>query len=256
MGFGASLQTGSDTGTTSTTDREQIYMKLTGENILRVLDEEEFTYWRYYMPVNVGGKQQDRSIVVGRGGPISEFYGKFDKEDPKRRKVSKRMLLNVLDRTPVKKLDSGTVVYPTQGLEVFPKAGPNGESLDGVTVEPNNKVLILDLGPDLMTKLTMYHRRSRNAKTFEPMNIWDFDVRVISFLPPGKEAKEVQRSVMPDADQEPLPQELKDTLLKFDLSQVVRPMPEAMQRRILDGEDLLEILKELNWPRPQATIKL
>lgn len=256
MGFGSSLQTGSSTENASTTDREQVYMKLTGENILRVLDEEEFTYWRYYMPVNVGGQQQKRSIVVGRGGPISDFFSKMDKEDPKRLRVSKRMLLNVLDRTPVKKLDGNVVVYPTQGLEVFPKAGPNGESLDGISVEPHNKVLILDLGPDLMTKLTMYHRRSRNARTFEPMNIWDFDVRVISFLPPGKEAKEVQRSVMPDADQDPLPKELADTLLKFDLTQVVRPMPEAAQKRLLAGEDLIEILKELNWPRPQATIKL
>jgi hypothetical protein len=57
-------------------------------------------------------------------------------------------------------------------------------------------------------------------------------------------------------DQDPLPKELTDTLLKYDLSQVVHVMPNEAQERLLKDGDLLEILKELNWPRPQATLKL
>ncbi len=253
MAFGSSLQQAPTEGTQST-NTEQVYFKFGGENIIRILDEEEVTYWRYYMPVKVGDRQQDRSIVVGRGGPIRDFFASMDEKDPKRRRPSKRMLLNILDRTPVKKLDGGGVVYPVQGLDVFPKAGPNGESLADVPVEPNNKVYVLDLGPDLMGKLNTYHRRARNNKTFEPMSIWEFDIRVVSI--PGKEPKDVQRTVMPDADQEPLSKELKDSLLKYDLTQVTHEMPADAQKRLLNGEDLLEILRELNWPRPQATIKL
>lgn len=255
MGFGSSMQNSPSEGTAGTNSKQQVYFKFGPENIIRVLDEEEVVYWRYYMWVNVGGKQQERSIVVGRSGPIRDYFSTLDDKDPKKRRPGKRMLLNILDRTPVKKLDDGSVVvYPTQGLDGFPKAGPNGENLANVPVEPNNQVYILDAGPDIMGKLATYHRRARNNKTFEPMNIWDFDVRVVSI--PGKEAKDVQRTVMPDADQEPLSADLKNNLLKYDLTQVIHIMPDDAQRRILAGEDLLDILRELNWSQPQATVKL
>lgn len=248
MPFGASLQretTQSDT----TTQAEQIYFRIPPESVLRILDEQEVSYWRYYVYVNVGGKQQQRSIVVGPGNtPFKERYGNTDI------KPSKRMLLNILDRTIVKKLADGTPVYQDAGGKYPPTAG-NGENTAGLAETPNNKIYILDFGSEIMKKLVNLHRRVRNQKTFDPMNVWDFDIRLIS-TKTGPEAKDVSRDVIPDLNQEPLPEELKASLLKYDLSQAVHVMPDNAQERLLAGEDLLVILKELNWPRPQATIKL
>lgn len=254
MGFGSSLsQSGTQENTTSSF--ETIYLRLptnvVAEHVIRVLDQEEFSYWRYYMWVNVGGKQQPRSIVVGPGDtPIKKHFAAM--EESARAKPGKRMLLNVLDRTPVKKTANGTPVYAVNGE--YPATGPNGEDLSKAPIQPNNKVYILDFGLDIMKKFTTYHGRVRKVGTFEPLNIWDFDVRIIST--PGKEAKDVNREMMPDSDQEPLPSELTDNLLKYDLTQVVHPMPNEYQVRLLAGEDLNGLLKELNWGRPEPTIKL
>lgn len=253
MGFGSSIAQNAPNSDSTNTEREQVYFKWPEEALLRILNTEEFVYWRYYMRVKVGDQQQFRSIVVGPGDtPIKRHFEQFEKSDERRVRPGKRMLLNVLDRTPVKKVGN-TPIYAV-GAGVFPATGPNGENLSNVPVEPNNKVYVLDFGSQLMTDFATYHQRVRKQKTFEPLNIWDFDVRIISIQ--GKEPKDVKRSVMPGEDQEPLPEELKASLLMYDLSKVVHPMPDAAQQRLLDGEDLLTILKELNWDRPVATIKL
>lgn len=217
MGFGdnARPKTNAD-GTYATGTGESAYMKLVGDQIIRILDKSEdvFTYWRYYMPVNVGGKQQDRSITVGRNGPIAQFMATLDATDRRFRKPSKRILSNVLDRA-------------------------------------DDKVKLLDYGPDMLGKFTALHQRVRHPKTFEPMNIWDFDLTIVST--PGKEPKDVQRSVFQSNDFEPLAPELA-ALLKYDLTQVQHIMPDEYQVRLLQGEDLLDILRELNWGRPTATI--
>jgi hypothetical protein len=228
MGFGSSMAAPS-ANNENTQSTESIYLKLPtdkpNEVTIRILDTEEYVYWRYYMQVNVGGQKQWRSIVVGPGDtPIKRHFDKFDKNDPQRARPGKRMLLNVLDRSVTE------------------------------ANEPKNKVYIMDFGADIMSKLMPYHRRVRHQQTFTPLNIWEFDVVIIST--PGKEAKDVQRAVVPGMDQDPLPKELTDTLLKYDLSQVVHVMPNEAQERLLKDGDLLEILKELNWPRPQATLKL
>lgn len=217
MGFGdnARPKTNAD-GTAQTGNGESIYMKLAGDQTVRILDKSEdvFTYWRYYMPVNVGGKQQDRSITVGRGGPIAQFMASIGDSDRRYRKPSKRILSNVLDRA-------------------------------------DDKVKILDYGPDMLGKFTALHQRVRHPRTFEPLNIWDFDVVIVST--PGKEAKDVQRSVFQSTDMEPLAPELQ-ALLKFDLAQIQHIMPDDYQVRLLQGEDLLDILRELNWGRPVPSI--
>jgi len=218
MAFGdnARPKTNAD-GSTSTGKFESNYLKLEGDQTIRILDKSEDVpfYWRYYMPVNVGGKQQDRSIVVGRNGPIAQFMVTLDSTSDRRfRKPGKRMLLNVLDRS-------------------------------------DNRVKILDFGSDLLAKFTALHQRVRRPGTMEPMNVWDFDLTVISVA--GKEPKDVQRSVFPGTDMEPLAADLA-ALPKFDLSQAARIMPDEMQQRILAGDDFIEIMKELNWTRLVPTL--
>lgn len=217
MAFGdnARPKTNAD-GSTATGTSESNYMKLTGDQTIRILDKTEDVafYWRYYMPVNVGGKQSDRSIVVGRNGPIAQFMATLDPTDKRFRKPGKRMLLNILDRA-------------------------------------DSRVKILDFGSDLLSKFTALHQRVRRQDTMEPMNVWDFDLTIVSLA--GKEAKDVQRSVFPGNDMKPLAPDLA-ALPKFDLTQAARVMPDEMQQRILANEDFIEIMRELNWGRLVPTL--
>jgi hypothetical protein len=218
MGFGDNTRP-KDNANGSTDNQgksESAYFKLVGEQVIRILDETEdvFAYWRYYMPVNVNGTQQDRSITVGRNGPIAQFMKEIGDQDRRFRKPSKRILSNILDRA-------------------------------------TSTVKVLDYGPDMLNKFTALHRRVRRPGSMEPMNIWDIDLNVIST--PGKEPKDVTRMVYPSDDMSPLAADLK-ALPKYDLTEFARPMPEDMQVRILAGEDLFEILKELNWTRPVPSV--
>src|SRR5687768_4509009 len=172
MGFGDNTRPKTDaTGSTQTAATESAYLRLAGENVIRILDRSEDVpfYWRYWMPVNVGGKQQDRSIVVGRNGPIKQYMNALGPEHRSYKRAGKRMLLNVLDRA-------------------------------------DNTVKILDFGSDLLGKFTALHNRIRRPGNMTPMSIWDFDLVIINT--PGKEPKDVQRSVIPGDDQEPLAADL------------------------------------------------
>ncbi len=128
---------------------------------------------------------------------------------------------------------------------------PGKRHLSNVLDRADNRVKLLDYGSDLLNKFTALHQRVRNQATFQPMNVWEFDLNIISLA--GKEAKDVQRTVFPSDDQGPLAAELQ-ALPIFDLTLVQRPMPEEYQERLLQGEDLLEILKDLSWERPVPTV--
>lgn len=218
MGFGDNTRSKQDQ-TADNNQQDTIYFKLLGEQTIRILDrtEDVYSYWRYFMELpNVAGKPQKRSIVVRYGDtPIRNFMQSIGSEDKRFCKPSKRIISNILDRE-------------------------------------TGRVFILDYGPDLLNKLTPMHMRVRNYKTFEPMALWDFDLDIIST--PGKEPKDVQRNVVAGVNQEPLDPELK-ALPIFDLTTIVRPMPNEMQTRLLAGEDLIDILKELNWPKPTPTAR-
>lgn len=214
MGFGDNIKQKTDG--TSASAQESIYIKLKGDQTIRLLDQTEdvFSYWRYFIPVNVGGMQQDRSVVVGRGGPISRFMAEIGEGDKRYRKPGRRILFNVLDRA-------------------------------------DSKVKLLDTGPDLLNKFSALHQRVRNNKTLKPMNVWDFDIQIVSTE--GKTPKDVQRNIFPANDTDPLALDLS-ALLIFDLRAIIHIMPDEMQDRLLRGEDLLDILRELNWERPIPTV--
>lgn len=191
-------------------------MKLKGKNVIRILDRSEDVafYWRYYMPVIVNGKKEDRSITVGRNGPIAQYMASIGSEDKRFRKPSKRLLLNVLDRA-------------------------------------DSRVKILDFGPAMLDQFTALHNRVRRRSDSTPIAIWDMDLEIISTE--GKEPKDVKRMVLPGEDQEALASDLA-ALPKFDLSKANRIMPDDAQIRLLNDVDLLEILKDLNWERLTPTV--
>lgn len=247
MAFGHSTQRDE-----TATRFENPYLNLKeGERVIRVLDREERSYWRYFIDVNVGGKKSGRPIVVGGGeNPIRRYMDKLGKEHQDYRAPQKRMLLNVLDRTPVKLNKFGSPVYAGMDGRTFPSVDPaTSEAIVNAPVAPHNKVLLMDFGNELMQALMVIHERIRHNQTFEPLPIWALDIKIIT----KGTGKDTKRMAMPDMNQEPLPAELA-ALPKFDLALAVRVMPDVCQERLLNGEDYNVIMKELGWERLTPTV--
>lgn len=246
MAFGSSIQQ-TPQASSQGEAQDPIYLKLAaGERVVRILDKEEQVFYRYFMPVNVGnGKRDGRSIVVGYGDtPIKRHMAEIGEGDKEFRKVQKRMLLNVLDRTLVKKTETG-VVYPNED-GVFP------ESVRGLPSEPNNKVMVIEFGSTLMKSILINHNRIHHSKTFEPLPVWAFDLRIITAVNP-RDRLDVTRQAVAGMDQDPLPAELA-ALPKYDLASLVRPLPNEAQERLLAGEEYMEVIRSLGWERPVPTL--
>lgn len=240
MPFGSS-RTRNESGTTR---MDSPYLKLLpGDRVIRILDQEEHSYWRYWINVNVNGKQQGRSVVVAMDNPIKRMMDAMGKEAPGYRKVERRMMLNVLDRTPIIRWGDGSTLY-ADAKNVFTDPN-NGKPLAVPATQPNNRVMILDFGANLMDQFMHWHERVFNrANMQEKLPIWNMDLR-ISTLGSGKEVK---RIVTPELDQEPLPDELSN-LPKYDLDKLCRPMPNDAVQKLLDGVDYNEVIAELGWER-------
>lgn len=229
---------------------EPVYLKLSeGERIVRILDQEETEFWRYWLSgpkfPNLG---KGKSIVVGKSGPIRSFMDEIGEEDPSFRKVQRRFLLNVLDRTPVKKTSKGIAVYANAKGQ-FPGSFDD-EDLSTRVIAPNNKVLVMEFGSTLLEGMAMVHDSGvRSRTTHEPLSIWEYDIKITT----RGTGMNTVRLVLPDQDQAPLPDELF-ALSKYDLSTMVRPMPIEAQERLLNGDDYSVVIKELGWDRPQAIV--
>lgn len=248
MAFGHSMQKNAG----EQRNFESPYLKLSeGERVIRILDREERSYWRYFLDVNVDGKQQGRPIVVGSNdNPVKRFMDRVGEHDPRFRKPSRRMLLNVLDRTLVKLNKFGAPVYAGLDGRTFPGVDPStNEPLANTPAVPHNKVLIMEFGSELMQSLLVIHERIRSNTTFEPLPLWALDIKIIT----KGAGKDTKRMAMPDMDQQPLPAELS-ALPKFDLTLAARVMPDEMQERLLAGEDYNVIMKELGWERLTPTV--
>lgn len=251
MAFGSSQQRVSQSNLAAS---DSPFYRLTeGERIIRILDQEEKTHWRYWMPVNINGQRVERSVVVGGyENPIQRHFSALGKEHPEYRSLSKRISINVLCRTPVKHTTQGTVVYPDL-RGVFPNQDPaTGENISSYAVVPNNRVYILEFGNDLMQDFMALHNRMRHRTTLEPLAIWDFDIRLI--ITGAKKSRKIK--AVADIDQSPLPSELKSSLKKYDLNLTSRPLPELAQERLLMGEDYTRIIQELAFERPVPTLDL
>ncbi len=233
----------------STTVYESAYLRFgEGERIVRILDRSKTEFWRYWMDVNVNGKREGRSITIAskRESPIARYFDAIGFGNPGFRGINRRLLLNVLDRTPVKKTAQGLTVY-ADAKGVYPSTH-SYENISASPIVQNNKVYIMEFGPQLLDNLLMLHERIRSQRTYEPLPLWQFDVKIIS---KGK-GIDTTRVAFPD-DQTPLSEELL-ALPKYDLTQVAKPMPVEYQQKLLDGADYNEVMKELGWERPVATV--
>lgn len=241
MAFGKSTER--NKGNSGGEVREQIYLRLQpGEKTIRILDEEETPFWRYWMQVSIGpGQKAGRPVITGRGSPIDRYMASLEEGDPNLAKKQQRMLLNVLDRTWVKKNSKGQAVYADESYE-YPKTDPGtGEDLTRIEPEPHNKVLILEFGPQLMQDFMLLDKRTRSREDPRKLlNIWEFDVKIITR---GK-GRDTVHKAFADDDKSPLSQDLL-ALPRHDLVSMTLPLPNEACQRILDGEAFQEVIRSV-----------
>lgn len=218
MGFGQKL-----TQRPAQTERKPFvspFLQLTKEDpeaTIRILDKDIVTYWRYWIPVNLGDKWDGRPVIVGKNSPIKEHYAQFDRSDKtKFRSPQQRAFINVLDRT-VK---------------------------DG---EPINQVKIWDLGRELVEALQVFDGRQINRHTMRKMSLQEFDIVLVRVMRRGADGVERANTVpSPSFNDDPLPEELLN-LPRYDLVAMTQPMPEEAQIRLLNGENYNDVRASLGW---------
>ncbi len=218
MAFGSAM---TDRAPSEQTQKyESPFLRLTAEVpqvTIRILDEDITTYWRYWLPVNLGDKWDGRPVIVGKNSPIKEFMSTLDPKDPKFRRPQFRAFINVLDRTP---------------------DGANG---------PLNKVKIWDIGRDIVESLQVFDGRQINRTTMEKMRLQDFDIILTRVVRKQADGSERASTVpQPSFNDEPLSDEVL-AQPRYDLDKMVEPMPEEAQRRLLAGENYNEVRKSLGW---------
>lgn len=200
---------------------ESPFIRLTAEVpqlTIRILDNDITTYWRYWLPVNVGDRWDGRPVIVGRNSPIKDYLANVPEGDAKfkNRKPQFRAYINVLDRT----------------------VGDKG---------PLNKVMIWDIGRELVEALQVFDGRQISRRTMEKMRLQDFDIeltRVVRRQADGSERASVVPQ--PGFNDEPLPEEVLNQP-RYDLVKMTQPMPDEAQIRLLNGENYNEVRKSLGW---------
>lgn len=149
---------------------------------LRVLDHKAYHAVKHYLP------QQKISILcLGEEVcPICINNQKLVDANPemKHNQIKgilarqNRYLVNVLNRTLVKRNGLGEVIYP-QADGQFPKYDANtGEDVSKIEPEPLDQVEVLERGPTLFSQLNVIHESVRDPKTQEPLGIWNYDIQV------------------------------------------------------------------------------
>lgn len=209
-----------------------------GEYTIRILDTEETTYWRYWLPVNVGGKRQGRSITVGPDNPIRDYMLSLGKEHPQYQSVSRRCVINVLHRSPVIILEDGKVLNADErGQYIL-----DGKRVNGTPV-PENAVKILEFGNSVLESLSTLNGRMRSrTRQGEMVDINGTDILLIV----TGEGTKKNTQPLQGFDEGDLPAELA-SLPRYDLAEMVKPMPNEQVQALLDGEDYNEIYKQLGW---------
>lgn len=183
---------------------------------IRILDNDVTTYWRYWLPVNLGDKWDGRPVIVGKNSPIREYMSKLDPKDSKFRRPQFRAYINVLDRT----------------------VGDQG---------PLNKVMIWDLGREMVEALQVYDGQQINRRTFEKMRLQDFDLVLTRVVRKQADGSERATTVpQPGFNDEELPEEVLNQP-RYDLAKMVQPMPDEAQLRLLNGENYNDVRKSLGW---------
>lgn len=247
MAFGESLQR-RDTGSGGTGTRfESPYLRLpAGERIIRIMDDEEVVFWRYFINVNVGGgRTGGKPIIVHRDNPIKTMMDSLGEGHPRFRKVERRMVLNVLDRTPIVRWTDGRTIWPNEGgIFLNPETG---EPLVQPETQVNNRMYILELGSLLMQNFAHLHQNFRpKDDPSRQIPIQQVDVKITTF----GSGKDTKRFAVATDVWGPLPKELAN-LPRYDLKEVTKPMPNESVQRLLDGDDYSDVLRDLGWERVQ-----
>lgn len=191
------------------------FIKLTAqvpEMTIRLLDHEPTVFWRYWLNVNLGTAWDGRPVIVGPKSPIRERMLELGADSPQFRKPGKRAYINVLDRT----LDA------------------NGN--------PKNKVMIWEVGTEIVESLQILDGRQINRQTREKMRIWEFDLDIVRVDRQGR----AFTAVSPNQNDEPLSDDVLNQP-RYDLAKMAQPMPDEAQRRLLNGESYYDVRKSLGW---------
>jgi len=204
------------------TERKQFvspFLKLTPEKpeaVIRILDKDIVTFWRYWLKVNLGDRWDGRPVIVGRNSPIKEHFAQFQKGDKRYQSPAMRAYINVLDRTPV----------------------------DGV---PTNQVKIWEVGRELVEALQVFDGRQINRTTMQKMSLQEFDLMLVR-VERRDQNGEVRANIVPSPsfNDDPLPEELLK-LPRYDLVKMSQPMPDEAQIRLLNGESYNDVRNSLGW---------
>jgi hypothetical protein len=216
--------------------RESPYLNMSpGEKYVRILGEE-VTFWRYWIPVNIGGKMQGRPIIAQKDNPIRD--NQRLSEDLK--KPSRRFLVNVLDLTPVV-FHNDVVLYPDENAEY---------RIDDVVVTekptPRNKVALLEFGNSLMNDILAFDGRIRSR--LDHSVVLRVDQIDLCLVVTGS-GKNRNIRVVPGYNEGPV-----DVDEIYDLQSLVTPYPNEAIEELLAGEDYNEVLNKYKLTRNYVKI--
>ena len=246
MPFGSSYAKEMQSRNGSKGSKESAYMRWQGERIIRVIGAEK-VYRSFYFPVNIGGRTVGRSIVMHNSfdNPMQKYMQSLGEDHPKFRKMSFRIITNVLDRTPVLRGSDDETIYPDEKGKFPVKGDP----------QLNNRVYLLEFGRNVMDQFQMLNERSRHPKTFQPITINDMDVIIRTSGTGTSQSRHVFPDNAPHAA-DLLPEDLINDTMIYDLDLAVRPMPYESQERLINGDDYGEVLKDLGWEPLRPSIHL
>lgn len=213
-----------------------------GDYRIRILDTEETIYWRYWLPVNVGGTFQDKSINVGKDNPIKRYMDALGKDHPQYKSPNRRFVMNILDRTPVIKVvkEGVTTTYHPNVIGEYVDA--EGKPVAGTPV-PNDAVKIFECGPQAFELIVQLNGRMRSRVDMSRMlQITETDL-TLSIRGEG-----VKKNTFPsqavDSGEQPVPA----GLVRYDLKKMYAPLPNDAVDRIFNGkEDWNIIMAELGF---------
>ena len=150
---------------------------------LRILDQHAVQTFRHYIP---SAKMSIICLGVERC-PICQNNLKLVAENPKlnARQIrgyiprQNRYMVNVLNRTMVKKTSKGNIIYAIHN-QFSPQDPETGELLTEIEPEPLNEVQVLERGPRLFEQFNQINETVIDNETGNPIGLWKYDIVITS----------------------------------------------------------------------------